>query len=655
MCQEGSSRLALSSPRKQTTCSLGERRTLAEALGLVDSTLESQRHPSSSLQKEFPQHQDEDQSKDTVPQDRLLRDVECIAQKLEASLEEIHRGAREPREEEREQRKLGDVLENARLEIEKLKDNLIKLKESGPADLQRAKEHNQRLDQEILALRTRVRSLDTEKKVLGEMYLTSGEKASYQHQGELRELRQNLHRLQILCNSAEKELRYERGRSLDLKQHNSLLQEENLKIKIELKQAQEKLLDNARMHSSLMAEWKHCQQKVKELELEGLRQTQSLKSQQGLQEKLAREKSKAEEAQEKILDLQQKLDHARQVCLSDVCILHKKQLEEEIKEAKSIEARLRQQCQEEQQRRILLDRDINELQTLVRILQDKEEQQEAVNSQQQEALREQLEQERRKCEEYVKSNQELSEKLSSLQQEKEALWQEHGQFLEQLGDHMRNYKDKHHCHKAKLQKVKDRLTHELEVRNKRIKELEDETGKLQQKNEMEKVFQGQIMAQNDNLLLEKRKLLEQVTNQEELICSSKCTISAFQSKASLLDKENQQLQENCLRLMQQIGLLEQIIRSIQIRREEETVITDNAAFEILKKILPLQNSSFSGTGFVLSAENLQETELHESEGATGIPKSPEPLSCSQDSESGYINVTSLKETHNTQGDQKPEL
>ncbi|NP_083562.1 coiled-coil domain-containing protein 30 isoform a [Mus musculus] len=654
MCQEGLFRLALSSPRKQTACSLGERRTLAEALGLVDSTLESRRDPNSSLQKEFPQHQDEDQSRAAAPQDCLLRDVECIAQKLEASLEEIHRGAREPRE-EREQRTLGDALENARLEIEKLKDNLMKLKESGTTDLQRAREHNQRLDEEILALRNRVRSLDSEKKVLGEMYLTSGEKTSCQHQGELRELRQNLRRLQILCNSAEKELRYERGRSLDLKQHNSLLQEENIKIKIELKQAQEKLLDNARLHSSLTAEWKHCQQKVKELELEGLRQTQSLKSQQGLQEKLAREKSKAAEAQEKILDLQQKLDHGRQVCLSDVCILRKKQLEEEIKEAKSIEARLQQQCQEEQQRRILLDQDINELQTQVRALQDKEEQQEAVNSQQQEALRKQLERERRKCEEYVKSNQELSEKLSNLQQEKEALWQEHGRFLEQLGDHVRNYKDKHHCHKAKLQKVKDRLTHELEIRNKRIKELEDETGKLQQKIEMEKVFQGQIMAQNDILLLEKRKLLEQVTDQEELICSSKCTISAFQSKASLLDKENQQLQENCLRLMQQIGLLEQIIRSIQIRREEETVITDNAAFEILKKILPLQNSSFSGTGFVLSAENLQETELHKWEGAAAIPKSPEPLSRSQDSESGYINVTSLKETHNTQGDQKPEL
>lgn len=218
--------------------------------------------------------------------------------------------------------------------------------------------------------------------------------------------------------------------------------------------------------------------------------------------------------------------------------------------------------------RILLDQDVNELQRQVRTLQDKESQQEAANSQQQEALRKQLEIERRKCEEYVKSNQELSEKLASLQQEKEALWHEHGQFLEQLGDHVRNYKEKHHCHKAKLQKVKDRLTLELEIRTKRIKELEDETGKLQQKIEMEKVFQGQIMTQNDILLLEKRKLLEQVTNQEELICSNKSTISAFQNKTFLLDKENQQLQENCLRLMQQISLLEQIIRSIQIRREE---------------------------------------------------------------------------------------
>lgn len=471
----------------------------------------------------------------------------------------------------------------------------------------------------------------------------------------MQQLRQKLNRLQVLCSSAEKELRYERGRSLDFKQHNSLLQEENVKIKIELKQAQEKLLDSARMHSSLTAEWKHCQQRVKELELEGLKQARSIKSQQSLQEKLAWEKSKVADAQEKILDLQQKLDHAGQVCLSDACVLLKKQLEEEIKESKSSEARLQQQLQEEQQRRVVLDQDMNELQRQVRTLQDKEDQREAASSQQQETLCQQLESEKRKCEEFVKSNQELAEKLARLQQEKEALWQEHGQFLEQLGEHVRNYKDKHHCHKVKLQKVKDRLTHELEIRNKRIKELEDEVGKLRQKIEMEKAFQDQIMTQNDILLLEKRKLLEQVTNQEELICSNKSTISAIQSKVFLLDKGNQQLQENCVRLMQHISLLERIIRSIQIRRTEETMISNNAAFEILRKMLPLQSASFSGTGLVLSAENLQETELHKSEGTTAVVKSPEPLSCSQNSESGYINVTSLKETYSMQGDQKPGL
>ncbi|EHH62096.1 hypothetical protein EGM_20288, partial [Macaca fascicularis] len=64
---------------------------------------------------------------------------------------------------------LDSALKKAQLEIDKLKENLVKQKENDAADLQKAKEHNQRLDEEILALRNRVRSLDSEKKVLGEM------------------------------------------------------------------------------------------------------------------------------------------------------------------------------------------------------------------------------------------------------------------------------------------------------------------------------------------------------------------------------------------------------------------------------------------------------------------------------------------------------
>ncbi|XP_044626460.1 coiled-coil domain-containing protein 30 isoform X1 [Equus asinus] len=723
--QEGLSDIALSSPSEQTAYLLVERSALLRKLELGGPKAESQRCMSSNLLKEFPQekfeqinqplqrehqkHQEpvhlskehlseshnEDLEKEKVSQNCLERDVEQEAKKLEMAHEEIRRLADELQGKEKEQSKLDSALEKAQLEIEKLKGHLIKLKENGSIDLQKAKEHNKRLDEEILALRNRVRSLDSEKKELGEVVErlkgeigespenkqlgnlspgktvgaeqrtqdpSPGEKLKYQQQEELQQLRQNLHRLQILCNSAEKELRYERGKNLDLKQHNSLLHEESIKIKMELKQAQQKLLDSAKMCSSLTAEWKHCQQKIRELELEVLNQAQSIKSQNNLQEKLAQEKSKVADAEEKILDLQQKLKHAQKVCVTDACILGKKQQEERIKEAMENEAKIKQQYEEEQQKRKLLDQNISELQKQVKLLQDKENQLEMTSSQQQiriqqqETQLKQLENENRKSDEHLKSNQELSEKLSGLQQEKEALCEEYGQFLKQLDVHVRNYNEKHQHYKAKLRRVKDRLVHEVGLRDERIKQLENEIGTLQQQVKMEKTFQDQITAQNNILLLENRKLLEQLTEQEELIHSNKWIMSSVQSRVLVLDKENKQLQENSLRLTQQVGLLERIIRSVQIRRGEETTISDIPEFEALNKILPLPNSSFSETGLVESVGSLQETEEHESEEAMANPKALEPLSCSQNSKAGPINVASLKERRCMQEqDQKSEL
>ncbi|XP_069873268.1 coiled-coil domain-containing protein 30 isoform X3 [Dipodomys merriami] len=648
---------------------------------------EHQKHqePGQQCKNSLSETHNGDLDKDKISQTCPEQGVEEVMKRMGLANKEIQKLTDELQGKEKEVEKLESALEKAHLEIEKLKESLMKLKESDAVDLQKAKEHNQRLDEEVLALRNRVRSLDSEKKVLEEMveklksemcespkykqlrspgktmgdeqrmqYLLSGEKLKYQQQDEVQQLRQNLHRLQILCSSAEKELRYERGKNSDLKQHNSLLQEENIKMKIELKQTQEKLLDSTKMYSSLTAEWKQCQQKIKELELDGLKQAQSIKSQSNLQEKLAQEKLKAAEAQERILDLQQKLEHAQQAYLSDTCIL-KKELEEKMKETIQNEAKLQQQYQEEQQRRILLDQNVNELQKQVKTLQNKENQLELTSSQQQAAVLKQLEETKREYEQVcifqtVKSNLLLSERLTESQQEKEALWEALGRFFEQLGEHVRNNNEKQNHHRARLRKVKDHYTHEVEIRNRKIKQLEDETGKLQQKIEMEKAFQGQIMAQNDTLLLEKRKLLEQVTNQEELILSNKSIISSTQNKAFFLDKENKQLQENCLRLMQQVGLLERIIRNIQIRRGEETTISDIPTFEAFNKILSLPNSSFSGAGFIESVENFQ-VEKQKSEVAMAIQKTLESLSCFQNSETGYTNVDSFKETHLIEEDQ----
>lgn len=70
------------------------------------------------------------------------------------------------------------------------------------------------------------------------------------------------------------------------------------------------MLDSAKMCSSLTAEWKHCQQKIRELELEVLNQAQSIKSQNNLQEKLAQEKSKVADAEEKVIILTLNKEHA---------------------------------------------------------------------------------------------------------------------------------------------------------------------------------------------------------------------------------------------------------------------------------------------------------------------------------------------------------
>uniref|UniRef100_A0A8I5T9L7 Coiled-coil domain containing 30 n=1 Tax=Pongo abelii TaxID=9601 RepID=A0A8I5T9L7_PONAB len=118
---------------------------------------------------ETKEYHNEDLEKDKTSQNCLGRGMEQVAKKLGVAHEEIQRLTDELQVKEKEQCKLDSALKKSQLEIDKLKENLVKLKENDAADLQKAKEHNQRLDEEILALRNRVRSLHLEKKVLGEM------------------------------------------------------------------------------------------------------------------------------------------------------------------------------------------------------------------------------------------------------------------------------------------------------------------------------------------------------------------------------------------------------------------------------------------------------------------------------------------------------
>uniref|UniRef100_A0A8C4S548 Uncharacterized protein n=1 Tax=Erpetoichthys calabaricus TaxID=27687 RepID=A0A8C4S548_ERPCA len=56
----------------------------------------------------------------------------------------------------------------AQQEADRLREEVKKLKDADLLELQKAKDHNQRLDKENLALRNRVRSLDSQRKMLQE-------------------------------------------------------------------------------------------------------------------------------------------------------------------------------------------------------------------------------------------------------------------------------------------------------------------------------------------------------------------------------------------------------------------------------------------------------------------------------------------------------
>uniref|UniRef100_A0A8B9BNP7 Coiled-coil domain containing 30 n=1 Tax=Anser brachyrhynchus TaxID=132585 RepID=A0A8B9BNP7_9AVES len=377
--------------------------------------------------------------------------------------------------------------------------------------LQKAMEHNSRLDKEILALRARVQTLDLERKAFLDLVeqlkeeiceYQKGEKQGFslstpveteelsilseerfqQQEEKVQQLRQDLRRVQNLCSSAERELRYEREKNIDLQKQNLLLQQECTKVKAELKQARAKLSDATETCSSLSAQLEKSQQKVKKLEQELLKCSHADKLQSSLQEKLAQEKSKVYEAQKQISKLHQKLkDSQHQLLLAETRVSDKKLLEEELKEARENEARVQQELREE-----LLKR----------------------------------------YPELGKTCAVSGEEVCASQQ----ITQKDFMALSLSLCLFRKYNEMQLRHKDKIRRAKETFIHEVKQRDSRIKQLESELSESKLQVEKGKVLIAQITTENEKLLQERRRLLQKITDQEETPWSTRSTIAALQSR-----------------------------------------------------------------------------------------------------------------------------
>ncbi|XP_072773415.1 coiled-coil domain-containing protein 30 isoform X2 [Taeniopygia guttata] len=651
--------------------------------GLPDSHSELTSHINT-----FPSLQRTSASKDlvAVPHEKLHKDSALLAPeasevrqdreqspKVEQKQEDPRADAKTYEEQMAKVVFLEEQIKNLREEQELLCSELLesnKKKEELEKQLKESSEEKRMLLEEIAQLRCDIRSAweqgpggDTrrmtpaleqrENKFLpwqssagsleGSLKQGLSEERFQQQEEKLQQLRQDLRRVQNLCSSAERELRYEREKNADLQRQNLLLQQECTKVKTELKQARAKLLDTTETCSSLSAQWDRSQQKVKELELELSKCSQADKLRSSLQERLAQEKSRAGEAQKKVSKLQQKLkDSQHQLLLAEARVSDKKLLEEELKEARENEARVQQELHEEQLKRRLLEQQVEELRQQLRHSRDSEASLAKMHVELQAKTLHVLEDEKKlDAGEHVqcqKENQKLSEQLALLKEENKALYEEGVRLLNQKDLYVRKYNEMQLRHKDRIRRAKETFIHEVKQRDSRIKQLENELSESKLQVEKGKMLIAQITAENEKLLQERRRLLQKISDQEESTWSLRSGIPSLQSRGKILEEENARLQDK-LQLSSHVASSQRLARSSPTPNTEDSKIVPGSERQPQSKVLPPPRASFPPRDLALKAP--QNTKP---EGEAESQDSSFCLSPWQPSEIGYLNVASPGES-----------
>ncbi|KAG7472837.1 hypothetical protein MATL_G00113260 [Megalops atlanticus] len=468
---------------------------------------------------------------------------------------------------------------------------------------------------------------------------------------ECKQLRQDVQRTQSLFTSAERELRYEREKSLDLKRHNTLLEQEKLKVSAELKQAQARVGQLEQSGAGQRVELERLQQRARELELELARSSQSRQASSSLQEELSTERARLIAADKKVLELQQQLKSTlHQLRLEEARSGETSKLEKDTKDMSDNLSVLRAKLQEDQLHRKLLEQREEELQQQVRSLRAKEATLNRTNSELSHRLQELetrlgvLEGECSKAKEEQQQNwrtiRSLQEQLDSGQQESERLQEELQQVMQQLDTHIRKYNEKQAHHKIKLRKAKQIFLKETAQRDGRIQKLENDLALASSLSERERDWIGRVTEENEKLLQEQRELLKRLNEAEEMGSSSLNTACSVQHRVKFLEEENRYLEDRMLQLANQVGALERALRKVQSVCNVEDLKNIFPSESLLNDSL-LQTSNASLTSGVCDALGILDAIRRVKAGSqTEGTKSSSPAPLSQPSEIGYLNVTS---------------
>ncbi|KAK7896675.1 hypothetical protein WMY93_022000 [Mugilogobius chulae] len=319
---------------------------------------------------------------------------------------------------------------------------------------------------------------------------------------ETRQMKQDLQRAQSLFTSAERELRYEKEKNMDIKKHNTLLEQEKLKV-VELQQQLKAAQHMLRLEEARAGENSRLERDSRDL-------------------------SDALSA----LRAQQHEEHITRKLLEQ----REEELQQQVKALRLKEASLNRSNSELSLRSQQLDTRLVLLETELSKAREEEK-----NSQ--------------------KSCHKLQEELASNQSECERLQSELQQVLLQLDSHVRKYNEKQSQHKTKLRQAKQVYLKATAQRDRLIQKLEHDLLLASSLCHKEKERTDTVMQENEKLLEERRELLQRISEAEEMGSKGMRTASTIEHKVNVLEAENRQLQERTLKLSNQVCSLERALRN----------------------------------------------------------------------------------------------
>ncbi|XP_036068549.1 coiled-coil domain-containing protein 30 isoform X3 [Oryzias melastigma] len=517
-------------------------------------------------------------------------------------------------------------------QLSALKQELTFLQSKVWEEQQKTSQHQMLLEAQLSEAQARIKSQDSVLSQKGE---------------EAKQMKQDLQRAQSLFTSAERELRYEKEKNMDLKRHNALLDQEKLKISAELKQAQVKLVQLEQKVSTQTAESECQQQKVRELELELARTTTNHRASSSLQEDLQAERARLIAADKKVLELQQQLKTAQhQLRMEEARASESSRLERDSRDLSDNLSALRAQQQEQQIAWKLLEQREEELQQQVRSLRLKEASLSRTNTELSHRVQQldirlsisetELSKMREEVKESQKSNQKLQEELLVSQQECERLQAELQQVLLQLDANIRKYNEKQAQNKMKLRQAKQVFLKTTAQKDSTIQRLENDLALANSLSFKEKERIQTVMTENEKLLEDKRELLRRISEAEEMGSKGMRTASTVQHRVNILEVENRQLHERTMKLSNQVSSLERALRNTETFYSLENVkkvLPSDGLSEgaVHTSVLSLTSGSCDHMG-ILDAICRSKSMLMNGTGASVSTQPP--------SEQGYLNLTS---------------